>query len=81
MALTPLSALNKDKRTGKDVLQHRHFATIAAILAELGADHGVFDNQRKGICEHFADQLADTNPRFDRDRFLAACGVQEPADA
>lgn len=24
---------------------------------------------------HFADELAGTNPRFDRKRFLAACGL------
>lgn len=27
--------------------------------------------------EHLADALASTNPRFDRARFLAACGVTE----
>ena len=28
------------------------------------------------ICREIADALATTNPRFDRERFLAACGVQ-----
>lgn len=27
------------------------------------------------ICTTFAEDLATTNPRFDADRFLAACGV------
>jgi len=80
VALIPHSALSKDKTSGKGELQHRHFATIAAILAELGPNQGVFDNQRQGICEHFADHLADTNPRFDRARFLVACGAKELAD-
>lgn len=26
-------------------------------------------------CRHVAHALATTNPRFDRDRFLQACGV------
>jgi len=26
----------------------------------------------------FADRLANTNPNFNRKRFLAACGVEEP---
>lgn len=28
-----------------------------------------------GICYALADALATTNPRFDRAKFLAACGV------
>lgn len=27
------------------------------------------------ICEDFAEVLEDQNPRFDRERFLKACGV------
>lgn len=27
-------------------------------------------------CEALADALATTNPRFDRERFLTACGVE-----
>ena len=27
------------------------------------------------IARRMADRLADDNPQFDRDRFLAACGV------
>lgn len=82
MALTPRSALNKDRTSGKGELQHRHFATIAAILADLdGENSGVSRGQHRDICEHFADHLAETNPRFDRDRFLAACDVIEVADA
>jgi hypothetical protein len=28
------------------------------------------------ICQRMADTLATTNPRFDRERFLIACGVK-----
>lgn len=82
MALTPKSALAKDQRTGKAEMQHRHFATVAAILAGLDKDAlGLSDGQHLNLCQDFADELAGTNHNFDRDRFLAACGVQEVADA
>jgi hypothetical protein len=70
MTLTIQTALRKDTTT-KAAMQHRHFATIAQII-----------NNRFGtmsptslniVAEAFADELADTNPRFDRERFLRAC--------
>lgn len=30
-----------------------------------------------GLGEAFADELEKTNPRFDRQRFLKACGVDD----
>lgn len=69
MTLTTESALAKDKRTGKAEMQHRHFATVAAIIASLPRN----PVDRNSVAEHFADELADTNPKFNRDRFLAAC--------
>lgn len=69
MALKPAAALNKDRTTGKDALQHRHFATIATCLRNMSAD--------LATCERWADELAGTNPNFDRRRFLAACGHGE----
>lgn len=79
MALKPEAAARKDKLGAgyPATLQHRHFAVIADILKDLGANHGVFPNQTRSICEHFADELAGTNPNFDRRRFLAACGHGE----
>lgn len=32
--------------------------------------------QHKADCEAIADALAKNDPRFDRERFLKACGVQ-----
>ncbi len=77
MPLKPATAAYKDSLGAKNpaTLQHRHFAVIAGILADLGPNQGVFPNQNQAICEHFADGLAETNPKFDRKRFLAACGV------
>lgn len=81
MALTPESALRKDKRTGKDHMQHRHFATVAAILANAPdftkGNSGNPTRAHRKLCEYFADELAGTNQNFNRGRFLAACGIKE----
>lgn len=34
------------------------------------------DPQHERLASNFADALAHTNPRFDRARFLKACGVE-----
>jgi hypothetical protein len=78
MTLTTESALRKDKRTAErgkmDTLQHRHFAFIASVIAkmpdfEFGADI------KQSTALQFADACAANNPRFDRRRFFAACGL------
>lgn len=67
MALSTEAALRKD-RLGKSSMEHRHFATVAAII------HAIEDEgERQRMAEHFADELRSTNPRFDRKRFIAAC--------
>lgn len=69
MALTPETAARKDARNAKASpgdLQHRHFAIIAGILKDQNAD--------RETAEDWADRLRGTNPRFDRRRFLVACG-------
>lgn len=72
--LTPESAARKDRTTGQSTtMQHRHMAFIADVLAELT---GFSDFDRFAIADRFANALARSNPRFDRARFLAACGVQ-----
>ncbi len=63
--LTEESALRKDRTTGKATMEHRHFATIAAILRNMQAD--------RMTCEAWADELTPTNINFNRERFLLAC--------
>lgn len=71
MALTEKSAHRKD--VGKIAeMQHRHFATIATILAGL-RDMDLTAWQTETLHNQFADMLARTNPKFDRARFLRAC--------
>ena len=74
MPLTTETALRKDRNTGVANMEHRHFATVAAIIADM--DDGTMSRDDvRCVAEHFARKLADTNPRFDRERFLRACGV------
>lgn len=73
MALTTEAALRKDKTNAASQMQHRHFATIAGILANMPAR---WSQRRLDIINHFANGLQHTNPRFDRARFLRACGVE-----
>lgn len=80
MALTTDSAARKDKRTAHDAptLEHRHFAFIATTIRDMdNLANGHTDLAKiwqRRIAEHFADNCARTNPRFDRARFLRACG-------
>lgn len=80
MALTKESALRKDTahRNGNiDGLQHRHFAVIAGVLKELNENaNGGVEAMEHVICK-FANACAASNPRFDRERFLRACGVMK----
>ena len=71
--LTSESALRKDRTNASGpTLEHRHFAVIAEIIRAMDEP-----NALQGLwANHFADQLANTNPRFDRARFLKACGVE-----
>jgi len=73
MPLTMESALRKDKSSGKGSLEHRHFATIAAIITEISVPD---ESYRETLAKEFAWSLASTNPRFDKARFLRACGVE-----
>lgn len=76
MALKPAAALRKDQTNAGSSMEHRHFATVAAIIKgmrRVGDSTSNFDADH--VAHHFADELAPTNPRFDRARFLKACGL------
>lgn len=54
-------------------LTRQHFVLIADTIRNLPGIHD--DHQRFTIAESFANRLGQTNPNFDRDRFmLAAAG-------
>jgi hypothetical protein len=56
-------------------MQRRHYELIAEVIATAPfvSVRGPLD--RDTLAQHFADRLAQTNPKFDRARFLRACGV------
>lgn len=87
MTLSAESALRKDRTNAKSTLEHRHFAFIAATLLAMRpevdnpakldpgeANAAWYETWRQQV-DHWADACAATNPRFDRARFLRACGV------
>ena len=71
MPLSKHAALSKDRASGKGVqLQHRHFAFIASVIADLPADI------RQQVADAFARMLWRTNDNFDVDRFMLASGIE-----
>lgn len=78
MSLTAQSAARKDKRTASNgpALEHRHFAFIAQTILEMESNESISDKCRYEIAHQFAAACATTNPRFDYNRFIAACGVK-----
>jgi len=57
------------------VLTRQTFVMIANVIYELD---GINDDTRFKIANAFADKLAATNPRFDRERFLTAATAGPP---
>lgn len=70
--------MTKDKRTAlKGVeMQHRHFAFIAATIAGMPDHAPSLRAQKASTAAAFASACARTNPKFDRDRFIAACELK-----
>ena len=56
-------------------MSKKHFKLLAAVMLEIKPDRDISDWQN--ACSAIASVCAMTNPRFDRDRFLRACGVIE----
>lgn len=59
-----------DLAAGLKPMQQRHFQTVATILRKLGE---VKEIDYPTVVDLFASELEKTNPRFKRDRFIAAC--------
>lgn len=59
-------------------MTRKDYIAIAAALVRASAASET-DNQRRGVQRSalcIADVMAADNPRFDRAKFLAACGVR-----
>jgi hypothetical protein len=59
-------------------MTRQHFCLIAEVIAQHQerAQHVFGDVLLAELTSAFAERLAATNDRFDRGRFLAACGVR-----
>lgn len=60
-------------------MTRKDFNLIAQTIKMLpSSDHKGIDTVRfDALCSQFADALSSTNPRFDRERFIAACNGRE----
>ena len=60
-------------------MTRKDYELIAVVISNLSADftHGGEDTVSLSlVAEELAIALAATNPLFNRDRFIAACGVK-----
>jgi hypothetical protein len=53
-------------------MSKKDYEAVARILSDSRA---ISDAALPYLAEKFADWFADDNPRFDRERFLKACGL------
>jgi hypothetical protein len=70
--LTTKAAHRKDLSGKPATMTHQHYRRIAEIIREMRMSPNLAD-VRAFVAETFAEELAYTNPNFDRARFLAAC--------
>lgn len=54
-------------------MTRRDYELIARVLARARGPGGLYSEDVDTLARDMADALASTNPRFDRERFLAAC--------
>lgn len=61
-------------------MTRRDFVLIAKVLNQVITGGALcMDNEDdcRDLVRQFADELAATNPNFDRQRFATACGVED----
>lgn len=78
MPLKSDAAARKDRLTaqGGVLMEHRHMAFIAATIKNMPAHAASLRTSKRSVALAFADALAQSNPRFDRVRFMTACGEE-----
>lgn len=57
-------------------MTRKDYVLIASVIAGMPSFAPSLRAQRDSCARAFAEKLAADNPRFDRGRFLAACGVE-----
>lgn len=63
-------------------MSKKHYEAIAAIIASTYRNAALYNDAGRletleTTAARLADYFATDNPRFDRERFLAACGIGE----
>jgi hypothetical protein len=71
LATPPEYAANCSPNNKEKLMTKKDYQLIAQAIADTWCDAAA----QLAIAENIAKALADTNPLFDRDRFLAMCGV------
>jgi hypothetical protein len=56
-------------------MTRKDYRLIASILKN-SLDNIVDDMAHEALSDVFAEELANTNPRFNREKFLRACGAK-----
>lgn len=60
-------------------MTRKDHVTIARVLRDTGilaSEPDQINEDRNSLAQAFADELVKENPRFNRDKFLRACGVE-----
>jgi len=58
-------------------MTRKHFQAIADTISRHCCDANVTPEEQRRLAESFSDLCASTNPRFNRSRFIEACGVSD----
>lgn len=58
-------------------MSRQHYQFIADVISAMPDHAATLRAQKRSVALAFADALARTNPRFNRERFLRACGVEQ----
>ena len=56
-------------------MTRKDYVKIAAIIKDIDTDNTSQVYRKRLVAEKIAEVLAEDSPRFDRDKFLSACGV------
>jgi hypothetical protein len=62
---------------GENEMTKQMFAKTAALLQNANAAGNLNDAGLRNLAEAFAEVFAEKNTRFNREKFLTACGVGE----
>ena len=60
-------------------MTRKDFELIASTIRNMPSHAASLRTARESCARAFADALGATNPRFDKARFLKACGVEASA--